>query len=194
MLRLGIIGCGRVTSMFHLKAIDQIPDITVTAVSDVNKERMGEMEESCGSPDTYLDYRDLLSDPDIDAVAVNTPPRFHAPIVLDALNAGKHVLCEKPLAETLEDCYKIREVQQGTGLTVLPAHNYAFTPSLVKMSKHMRTGVIGEISGVDVAFRIFSSLIEARQISGRPWRMVCLRMFYPIFSLSCIPLWGTSKR
>ena len=152
MLRLGIIGCGRVTSMFHLKAIDQIDEISVTGLSDVNEERMGEMEESCGSPDTYLDYRDLLSDPDIDAVAVNTPPRFHAPIVLDALNAGKHVLCEKPLAETLEDCYKIREVQQGTGLTVLPAHNYAFTPSLVEMIKHMRTGVIGEISSVDVAF------------------------------------------
>jgi predicted dehydrogenase len=152
MLRLGIIGCGRVTSMFHLKAIDQIDKIRVTALSDVNEERMGEIEESCGSPDTYLDYRDLLSDPDIDAVAVNTPPRFHAPIVLDALNAGKHVVCEKPLAETLEDCYKIRDVQQETGLTVLPAHNYAFTPSLVEMIKRIRTGVIGEISGVDVAF------------------------------------------
>ena len=155
MLRLGIIGCGRVTSMFHLKAIEQIANIRVAALSDVIKERMNNLQDTCGSSETYLDYKELLSDPDVDAVAVNTPPRFHEKIVLDALYAGKHVLCEKPLAESLEGCYKIRKAQQETGLTVLPAHNYAFTPSLVEMIMRIQGGTIGSITQVDVAFENF---------------------------------------
>ena len=152
MLRLGIIGCGRVTSMFHLRAIDQIQGISVTALSDINEERMNNIAESCGAPATYPDYTELLSDPDVDAVAVNTPPRLHEAIVLDALNAGKHVLCEKPLAESLEGCYKIRETQMETGLAVLPAHNYVFTPSLNEMINRFKSGAIGEITGIDVVF------------------------------------------
>lgn len=138
--------------MFHMKAIEQINKIRVTALSDVNEERMIELEESCRAAETYLDYRDLLSDPNVDAVAVNTPPRFHEAIVLDALRAGKHVLCEKPLAETLEGCYRIKEAQHETGLIVLPAHNYTFTPSLIEMIKRVQKDSIGAINSVDVAF------------------------------------------
>ena len=152
MLRLGIIGCGRVTSMLHMKAIEQITEIRVTALSDVVEERMNNIKETCGATETYLDYTELIADPYVDAVAVNTPPRFHEDIVLDALNAGKHVLCEKPLADNLDGCFKIREAQQETGLSVLPAHNYAFTPSLYETIKRVKSGTIGEIKGIDVSF------------------------------------------
>ena len=170
MLHLGIIGCGRVTSMFHLKAIEQIDKISVTALSDINEERMSNLAESCGATETYLDYRKLLSDPDVDAVAVNTPPRFHEAIVLDALYAGKHVLCEKPLAESLEGCYKIKAAQQETGLTVMPAHNYAFTPSLIEMIGRVQGGAIGDITSIDVAFenllKSYRSQTDFRETRG----------------------------
>jgi predicted dehydrogenase len=152
MLRLGIIGCGRVTSMFHLKAIHQIDEIKVTALSDVNEGRMKDVRDDCGASCTYLDYSELLSDENVDAVAVNTSPRFHEAIVLDALRAGKHVLCEKPLAETVEGCRKIKRLQQETGLMVLPAHNYVFSPSLVEMIKVVNDCVIGGVSGIDLSF------------------------------------------
>ena len=74
MLRLGIIGCGRVTSMLHMKAIEQITEIRVTALSDVVEERMNNIKETCGANETYLDYLELIADPYVDAVAVNTPP------------------------------------------------------------------------------------------------------------------------
>ena len=152
MLRLGIIGCGRVTSMFHMKAIEQITEIKVTALSDVIEDRMMDLRDNCGAPETYLDYRELLEDPEVEAVAVNTPPKFHQAIVLDALNAGKHVLCEKPLAESLEGCNKLKQTQLDTNLKVLPAHNYVFTPSLTEMIKLVHSGAIGEINRVDVSF------------------------------------------
>ena len=78
MLRLGIIGCGRVTSMFHMKAIEQITEIKVSALSDVIEDRMMDLRNGCGATETYLDYRELLEDPEVEAVAVNTPPFLSA--------------------------------------------------------------------------------------------------------------------
>jgi predicted dehydrogenase len=152
MLRLGIIGCGRVTSLFHMKAIEQIDEISVTALSDLNEERINNIKVSCGATGAYLDYKELLSDPNVEAVAVNTPPMSHEVIVLDALKSGKHVLCEKPLAENIGGCYKIKDAQIKTGLTVLPAHNYTFTPSLLEMINQIRNGSIGTITSLEVVF------------------------------------------
>ena len=138
--------------MFHMKAIEQLDEITVTALSDISEKRMNEIQKSCDATETYTDYRDLLADPAVEAVAVNTPPRFHEAIVLDALRSGKHVLCEKPLSNTVEGCVKIKELQNETGIRVLPAHNYAFTPSLAKIISYVNEGTIGQVTGVQVSF------------------------------------------
>lgn len=152
MLELGIIGCGRVTTMFHLKAIQQLEKIKIHSIADINKDRMSEVKSDCGATYGYLDYKQLLEDEDIEAVTINTPPQFHEEMVLDALHAGKHVLCEKPLAKTVEGCIRIRKKQKETGLVVLPAHNYTFSPSLYQMRKLIRDNSIGEINGIEVAF------------------------------------------
>ena len=152
MLRLGIIGCGRVTSMFHLKAIQKLEEIMVTAISDISEERMNDVQSEFGTSVTYLDYRQLLEDKRVEAVAINTPPRFHESMVLEALDNGKHVLCEKPLAESVEGCKKIRETQEATELAVLPAHNYVFSPSLEQMKRLLSENSIGEITSIDIAF------------------------------------------
>ncbi|MCW4048455.1 MAG: Gfo/Idh/MocA family oxidoreductase [Candidatus Bathyarchaeota archaeon] len=152
MLRLGIIGCGRVTTMFHLKAIDQLDSISVAAVSDVSDSRMQKAQGQCKAEKTYADYKDLLKDPMVDAVAINTPPRFHEEMVLDSLAYGKHVLCEKSLSQTVDGCLKIKEAQKESGLVVLPAHNYAFTPSLVHLEELVMKGEIGKVERMQVYF------------------------------------------
>jgi len=93
MLRLGVIGCGRVTTMFHLRAIRDVKEVEVAAVADVNEERTRTVAKECNTKG-YNDYHELLGDPGIDAVVINTPPRLHEEMVLDALDSGKHVLCE----------------------------------------------------------------------------------------------------
>ncbi len=152
MLRLGIIGCGKVTTMFHLKAIEEVDVVEVTAVADPNEKRMEDVRRKGGAPRGYLDYRELLSDQDVDAVAVNTPPRFHEAMTLDAVRAGKHVLCEKPLARSVEGCRHIQEAQTGTGLVVHPVHNYAFTPCLERGLELIAAGEIGELTGLQLRF------------------------------------------
>jgi predicted dehydrogenase len=130
--------------MFHLKAIDAINNIEVEALSDTLNQRLIETQRVCNPQELYLDYMKLLSNPKVNAVAVNTPPRFHEEIVLNSLNKGKHVLCEKPLSQTVGGCEQIKAKQIETGLVVLPAHNYAFTPSLIKMEQLLERGTIGE--------------------------------------------------
>jgi predicted dehydrogenase len=155
--------------MFHLKAIDEVEEVTVEAVSDVSEDRIRDVQGSCASAKAYASYTDLLGDPDVDAVAINTPPRFHEEMVLDSLNQGKHVLCEKPLAQTVEGCRRIGEVQRETGLQVLPAHNYAFTPSIVRMAGMVRQGAVGEVERMQVYFennlRIYRSQTDFRTSS-----------------------------
>ena len=152
MLRLGIIGCGKVTTMFHLKSIKEVEEVTVTAVADLDRARMEEVRRKAGAERGYTDPKELLADPEVEAVAINTPPRFHEGLVLEAIEAGKHVLCEKPLAQTIEGCKRIGDAQRGTGLVVLPVHNYAFTPCLVTAQELIEKGEIGALQGIDVRF------------------------------------------
>lgn len=152
MLRLGIIGCGRVTTMFHTRAIKSVKNIQITAVSDINEDRCANVQLKTGAKQRYLDYKELIQDPEIDAVAINTPPKTHEEMVIRSLNHGKHVLCEKPLAQSVEACNKIKKLQLETGLVVLPAHNYSFTPSLIQMEKLIRESVIGDVRRVEIIF------------------------------------------
>lgn len=152
MLRLGIIGCGRVTTMFHLKAIDVVEEVRVTALADTSQSQLDEAQRKSKAKSLYLDYLELLQDPQVDAVAVNTPPKLHEEMVLQALRHGKHVLCEKPLALSVEGCEKIKQLQEETGLVVLPGHNYAFTPSLMKMEELIKDKKVGELETLSVYF------------------------------------------
>lgn len=152
MLRLGIVGCGRVTTMFHLKAIEEVEEVTVAAVADRDRGRMEQVKVKSGAERGYNDYRGLLADLEVEAVAVNTPPRFHEEMTLEALRSSKHVLCEKPIAQSVEGCLNIGEAERETGLTVLPVHNYAFTPCLETAKEIIQSGEIGKIGRVELRF------------------------------------------
>jgi len=152
MLRLGIVGCGKVTTMFHLRAIEDVEGLEVVAVADMDGGRMEEVRRKTGAERGYLDYLELLSDLDVDVVAVNTPPPFHEEMTLRGLKAGKHVLCEKPLAQSVEGCLHIGEVARAAGLNVLPVHNYFYTPCLERAEAMVRDGEIGDLQGVELRF------------------------------------------
>ena len=98
--KLGIVGCGGIANAKHLPAVKIVPDIEITAFCDLIIERADEAAKQYGAPGakTYLDYKDLLKDDSLEAVYVLTPNYAHAEITIAALNAGKHVLCEKPMA------------------------------------------------------------------------------------------------
>ncbi len=150
MLRLGVIGCGRVTTMFHLRAIEASGVVELVSVADRSREQLAKVRSATGVGHSCEDYAELLKRPDVEAVAINTPPRFHEQMTLDALAAGKHVLCEKPLAQTVEGCEKIKAKKEDR--VVLPAHNYVYTPALTRMEEEIGRGAIGEVQRVKLNF------------------------------------------
>ena len=118
MLRLGIIGCGRVTTMFHLKAIEASGVVELVSISDMSGEQLAEVKSATGVSHACGDYMEMLARADVEAVAINTPPRFHEEMTLQSLGAGKHVLCEKPLV-TRTDAANALSIVNFPGAAVL---------------------------------------------------------------------------
>lgn len=99
--RVGVIGCG--AGMFHLRGYSQDPRVKIVALAGLDTDRCERLAKQYDVPRIYTDYQDLLSDHDIDAVSVVVPNNLHWPVTKAALEAGKHVLVEKPLAGTVAD-------------------------------------------------------------------------------------------
>lgn len=101
-LRVGMIGCGNVVSYGHMPALSTLTDVELLAIADITPERRKIGLDWFGLSDEnlYESYKDLIARDDIDAVIVTVPQKFRRQIVLDAFAAGKHVLSEKPIADT----------------------------------------------------------------------------------------------
>ena len=105
-VRVGVIGVG-LQGESHVKIYQSIPEVQVRAVSDVNEAKLKRMKEVYGIPSTYADFREMLSCEDLDAVSIVTPDHLHLEPALAAIEAGTHVLIEKPLAMSVEDAQAI---------------------------------------------------------------------------------------
>ncbi len=136
--------------MFHLNAIKASGVVDLISISDKSSEQLAEVKGATRVDHACGDYHELLARSEVEAVSINTPPRFHEEMTLEAIKAGKHVLCEKPLAQTVEGCIKIREAKKD--LVVLPAHNYVYTPAIYRMEEKIRQRAIGEVRRVKLNF------------------------------------------
>lgn len=157
---VGIIGCGTVAESIHLPALKMISEIEIGALADIDERRASHLLEKFHLEDAsvHRDYRDLLKNPEIEAVWVLTPPRFHAEISLEALKNGKHVLVEKPLATSLEEAEVIRETlrkhgaggcgDRPKGPVLMPAHNFAFTPCFERALDLLEGDALGDIKEI----------------------------------------------
>src|SRR4051812_1103418 len=103
-LKLGIIGCGEVTEYKHLLVLRDIPRIEVAALADINEVTVRRVADRFHIARRYTDYRAILDDPAIEAVAVCVPAHSHIEVALAALDTGKHIFIEKPLALGLNEC------------------------------------------------------------------------------------------
>lgn len=114
-LRIGIIGTGQIGQV-HLDNYHAIPEVSVVAIADVNQELSRGIAERYGIPDVYADFRELLNREDIQAVDVCLHNNLHMPVSVAALQSGKHVYCEKPMAGSYRDAEKMYQTAQALGL------------------------------------------------------------------------------
>jgi predicted dehydrogenase len=140
---VGIVGSGYI-SKTHIDALRTIPDVEVIAVADVDLERGRKFAELNNVPKVYPNHTEMLKDAAIDAIVVAVPNCFHAPVAIDALEAGKHVICEKPLALTIEDAEKMIETARRKGLVLAHAEELCFIPKFIRAQEMMKSGGIGK--------------------------------------------------
>lgn len=150
-LKIGVIGCGSIAQHRHLQEYSWNKAVEIVAVCDINEVRAIEIGKEY-SAKAYTDYKELLADKDIDAVSVCTPNYLHAPISIDALNAGKHVLCEKPMATSSEEAAQMIEAAKKNGKKLMIGHNQRFVKSHQKARELIKSGEVGKIYSFRSAF------------------------------------------
>ena len=144
MIRVGIIGCGKIAQVRHLPEYAANPNAQVVAYYDKNMARAEEMAAKYGGK-VYDSFYQLIDEPDIDAVSICVENRSHAEICTAALYAGKHVLCEKPMAVTLAECESMVAAAERNGKHLMIGHNMRFNPVHRKARKLLESGIIGDV-------------------------------------------------
>lgn len=150
-IKVGIIGCGSIAKHRHLPEYFSNAHVEIAAVCDIVEERANKLGEEYKAK-SFTNYKDLLADPEITAVSVCTPNYLHAEISVAALNAGKHVICEKPMATSLEEAKEMIEAAGKNNRKLMIAHNQRFVQSHQKAKQLIEKGEIGKIYSFRTAF------------------------------------------
>ena len=146
-IRMGVIGCGGIANGKHLPAEQRNPASELVAFCDIVEERAQKACEKYGEEGSkvYTDYRELLKDESIDAVLVLTPNNAHCRITVDALNAGKHVLCEKPMAMNYAEAKEMLEARDKSGKVLTIGYQNRFRPDALYCKRLADEGMFGEV-------------------------------------------------
>jgi len=144
-LRAGIIGAGSIAQAAHINAFRSVPDVELVALCDTNKDRVTAIAAERGIPQTYTDYRRMLKKAALDLVVVATPNALHARMTIDALKAGAHVLCEKPMALTYRDAMDMVDTSQKLLRSLTVGFCLRHGPDAIAAKKKCVSGELGQV-------------------------------------------------
>lgn len=150
MIKIGIIGCGKITEVRHAPEYAENPNCQITAFYDTVAEKAQAMVQQYGAK-AYDSVEALLAS-DVDAVSVCAANRFHAQLSIQALKAGKHVLCEKPMATTPEDCQAMLDAARESGKYLMIGLNQRLARAHVKAKELLDSGEMGELLAFETHF------------------------------------------
>ena len=144
-MRVGVIGCGAISGN-HFHALQKTENAYLAAVCDIDKEKMEKAAAEQGVKG-YQDYRELLRQPDLDAVHICVPHYLHAEISIAALKAGKHVLCEKPMGTSLQEAQAMVAASRESGKALTVCFQNRFNGASVRMKEIIDGGELGGVLG-----------------------------------------------
>ena len=146
-LKVGIIGCGGIANGKHMPSLAKIAEIEMVAFCDIEIEKAEAAAKKYGTEQAkvYTDYKELLKDNDIDVVHVCTPNRSHSSITVDVLEAGKHAMCEKPMAKTSDEARKMLEAANRTGKKLTIGYQNRFRGDSKYLKTTCENGDLGDI-------------------------------------------------
>ncbi|WP_377887923.1 Gfo/Idh/MocA family protein [Alkalihalobacillus sp. R86527] len=158
-LRMGIIGSGGIAQGRHIPAYQQLSEqVELFGVYDVDNERAKEVSLLFNIPNVYEDVSDMLKE--VDAVTICTPNKFHADLAIEALHAGVHVLCEKPMAMTVEECDRMIQAEKASGKILSIGYHYRF----MKEPRAARQVIVGKEIGDPMVARV--QALRRRKVPG----------------------------
>jgi predicted dehydrogenase len=143
MLRYAIIGAGAVSDYHHVPGIRLDPRVELVAVCDPNEDLLAKRRREWGVENVTTNFEDVAADPDVDAVIIATPNFTHKPIALACIDAGKHVMCEKPLGVNFAEAAAMFHAARDRGVKHMTAFTYRFAPSMRYLRHLVRSGALG---------------------------------------------------
>lgn len=150
-LNIGVISCS-VMAQLHMKAVIDHPNAELYMICDINEALLNETAAKYNISRKTTDYRQMLADPAVDAVIIVTPDQTHREISVAALEAGKHVLCEKPMALTLDDCKAMIAAAAKAKTKMMVGQICRYTPGFVAAKNLIERGEIGELFFVETEY------------------------------------------
>lgn len=158
-MKVAIIGCGTIATSAHLPAYEAASDIAqVKYFVDIIPERAEKLRDKYGEGIALTDYHDLLEDPEVFAVSVCTPNYVHAPIAIDCLKAGKHVLCEKPASVDSQLAASMQKAAEESGKILNIGVVNRFNTAVCKLAEIIASGALGDLYHVYCSFRAHRSI------------------------------------
>lgn len=147
IIKIGIIGCGGIANGKHMPALKKLKDVKMVAFCDLIEEKAQKAAKQYGDENAkvYTDYKELLKDKDIDVIHVLTPNRSHSFITIDSLEAGKHVMCEKPMAKTYAEAQAMIEAAKKSGKKLTIGYQNRYRADSWYLKRACENGDLGEI-------------------------------------------------
>lgn len=143
-LNFGVIGAGMIGKVHAEHIAYRIPEVRLHSIADVNQEAVKALGEHLNVAKTFTDYKEILADPDVDAVAICSSTNTHAQIISEAALAGKHVFCEKPISYDLQKIDEALSIVKKSGVKLQIGFNRRFDPNFSRVRKAIMDGVVGD--------------------------------------------------
>lgn len=191
-VRLGIVGGSR-GSVYRLVSTFLTDTVELVAFCDPKPEMQARWEQEAPGLRSYTEFERLLEDPEVDAVLLATPMPMHARQAIQAMQAGKHVLCEVAAADSIEDCWELVETVEKTGLTYMMAENFCYLRMNLQVKNMVEQGAFGELTHAECGY--IHDVREATHLrdGSIAWRGQMMRDFngvnYPTHSLGPVSQW-----
>ncbi len=144
-LRIGVLSAARIVPSALLSPAKQTPEVIVSGIAARNPQRAQAFARKHHIPRVFASYDELIADPDLDAVYIPLPNGLHAAWTIKALEAGKHVLCEKPFASNAEEAEQMAEAAERSGRVLMEAFHYRYHPLAARMKEIVTSGELGTI-------------------------------------------------
>ncbi len=145
MIRVAVVGCGGAAWVGHLPWVWENPHAELRATCDIDIDTARQAAQRWGAANCYGDFRKLLQVESLDAVVIATPPNTHASLAQAALEHGLHVLLEKPMACTVDECDALARSQEQSGKILMLSHEKRFNPGFEKIKEIIDEGLIGKV-------------------------------------------------